>query len=63
MKVLEKTRLALIADLEKKLKNPRTTPWQAFNIREQVRLYKRMIEIDKLQEKRLKPQLLKKGKK
>jgi hypothetical protein len=63
MKILEKTRLALIKDLEKKLNDPRITIFQRYNILETISLYKRLIKIDKLTEKRLKPQLLKKGKK
>jgi hypothetical protein len=59
----QKKRLAEIKRLEGLLSNPRTTLWQKFNIREQLRLYRRMIEIDKATEKRLKPQLLKRGKK
>ena len=59
MKAYQKQRLAEIKRLEGLLKNPRTTLWQKFNIRENLRLYRRMIEIDKQEEKRLKPQLLK----
>jgi hypothetical protein len=62
MKQYQKERLATIRFLEIKLKT-NITPWQRFNYGEQLRLLKRMIKIDELTEKRLKPQLLKTKKK
>jgi uncharacterized protein (DUF4213/DUF364 family) len=62
MKAYQKKRLKRIQELQEMLPRARTI-LQRFNILEEISLLKRMIKIDELTEKRLKPQLLKKGKK